>query len=278
MSFKLLASATVAGFASYFVYRNHKKNKAQQSCCPPKSYGSLACNYSSKGVVSSIGDLPVYVVGQGKRAVIFGYDIYGFNGGRTRFVCDQLAEMGFLVILPDFFRGECWSAEREAKEPESKGPWIKSMSHPGAIQNDLDKVFRYLEQLEIFSVGVVGTCFGGYVGFLAATTDKVKAVVGIHSSIRIFNFHGSNEIAAASKVTCPQMLLQAGNDPTNTKPGGEVEAALASNSLALNSVIREFKDMTHGWMIRGDLSNGAVERDTKETMSLTNEFLNKYVQ
>ena len=29
-----------------------------------------------------------------------------FKGGRTRQMCDFLAESGYLVILPDFYRGE----------------------------------------------------------------------------------------------------------------------------------------------------------------------------
>ncbi len=29
-----------------------------------------------------------------------------FEGGRTRQMCDFLAESGYLVILPDFYRGE----------------------------------------------------------------------------------------------------------------------------------------------------------------------------
>ena len=34
------------------------------------------------------------------------YGICDCQGGRTRQLCDQLAECGYMVILPDFFHGE----------------------------------------------------------------------------------------------------------------------------------------------------------------------------
>ena len=32
--------------------------------------------------------------------------ISDLQGGRTRQLCDQLADSGYMVIMPDFFRGE----------------------------------------------------------------------------------------------------------------------------------------------------------------------------
>ncbi len=40
-----------------------------------------------------------------RQAVIWNYDIFGFNAGRTRQMVDLLAASGFLVLLPDYFRG-----------------------------------------------------------------------------------------------------------------------------------------------------------------------------
>ena len=72
---------------------------------PFGAIGPLNTTYVSKGVVSALGDLPIYTIGSGKQAIIYVYDIYGFDGGRTRMLCDWLASKGYFVILPDFFRG-----------------------------------------------------------------------------------------------------------------------------------------------------------------------------
>merc|ERR1712127_129233 len=67
-------------------------------------------DYKEQGEVVDLGSgLSIYTVGQGgpdTRTVVWNYDIMGFNGGRTRQLCDQLASQGFLVILPDYFRGQ----------------------------------------------------------------------------------------------------------------------------------------------------------------------------
>ena len=100
------------------------------SCCPNGSLPSLrpGDNVVITGSEFLIGDLPVYVSkGQGKEitsAVLVGYDIYGFHGGRIRSICDEIAAAGYLVILPDYFRGDCWTAEREAVESANKMNWL----------------------------------------------------------------------------------------------------------------------------------------------------------
>ena len=69
-----------------------------------------------------VGDMDVYRTGSGNKCIIWCYDIYGFTvtlswwrddtwhvpwqGGRTRQLCDTLGDAGYLVLLPDFFRGE----------------------------------------------------------------------------------------------------------------------------------------------------------------------------
>lgn len=57
------------------------------SCCPAGSWGELQpdASYSPVGVVDRVGgDLDVYRVGEGPKCVIWNYDIFGFNSGRTK--------------------------------------------------------------------------------------------------------------------------------------------------------------------------------------------------
>ena len=61
--------------------------------------------YQPKGKVVTVEDLDIYVVGNGEKCVIWNYDIFGFNSGRTKELADLLAESGFLVVMPDYFRG-----------------------------------------------------------------------------------------------------------------------------------------------------------------------------
>lgn len=74
--------------------------------------GPVQSDYVPRGTTIPFGDLNVYfafpgVSGSGTKAVVWGHDIYGPTSGRTYELVDQLAaETEYLVLLPDFFRGE----------------------------------------------------------------------------------------------------------------------------------------------------------------------------
>jgi len=57
--------------------------------------------------------MSVYRTGSSTKCIIWCYDIYGFQGGRTRETCDKIADLGYMVIMPDFFRGEWRGVEAE---------------------------------------------------------------------------------------------------------------------------------------------------------------------
>ena len=68
-------------------------------------------------------------------ALIWNYDIYGFNSGRTREYCDLFAENGFLVLLPDYFRGEVFP-----EELNDQGEFTCRMTDWARLSKDLDGV------------------------------------------------------------------------------------------------------------------------------------------
>ncbi len=47
------------------------------------------------------------------RCVLWHYDVYGFDGGRSRQLCDSLSDRGFLVLMPDWYRGETSDSHAE---------------------------------------------------------------------------------------------------------------------------------------------------------------------
>ena len=69
------------------------------ACCPPGAWGELKpdADYKNKGSVEKLDGLEIYVTGKKESAkcVIWNYDIFGFNGGRTRQLCDILGEQGW---------------------------------------------------------------------------------------------------------------------------------------------------------------------------------------
>ena len=48
------------------------------------SFSSLLTNKLNKGEVKKVSDMELYHVGSGSKRIIWNYDIFGFDSGRTR--------------------------------------------------------------------------------------------------------------------------------------------------------------------------------------------------
>ena len=113
------------------------------SCCPSTAWGQLNNpDYKEKGQVEKIEDLDIYHVGQGSKCIIWNYDVFGFKGGRTRQMCDFLAENGYLVVMPDYYRGELCDP---GKEGDRIVGFIQEKTKWDSLKADWEKKVRFLE-------------------------------------------------------------------------------------------------------------------------------------
>jgi len=70
------------------------------SCCPATAWKELKnVDYKPKGVVDKVGDLKIYRVGNSSKCVIWIYDVFGFDGGRTKQMADFVAANGKSVSI-----------------------------------------------------------------------------------------------------------------------------------------------------------------------------------
>jgi len=237
----------------------------KNSVCPIGSEPYLAATYKSIGTEHILegGDLPCYIVGDGPKSLIFGYDVFGFNGGRTRLMCDQFASAGYSVILPDFFRGDS-AVKHENFGFVQQYTWAK-------VNKDLTQsIYPYLNQRGIRRIGFIGACWGAYIAMKACASQNINVGISFHPSLK--NKPETIEELARG-VTCPQLILAAGNDPEEVKEGGIVERILKEKEFGEKVKIKTFEDMKHGWMIRGDLEREEVARDVKIAMEMSLDFL-----
>lgn len=65
------------------------------SCCPDGAWGELKNpDYVPRGQVDSHDGMPLYKVGNSSKCIIWNYDIFGLDGGRSKQMCDFMAEHG----------------------------------------------------------------------------------------------------------------------------------------------------------------------------------------
>ena len=96
-----------------------------------------------------------------------------------RLFADQLADKGFLVLLPDIFHGDPITPE---KKNQGFQEW--AARHPqGPQMLQLDRLLTDVHQeYKPKSVSVGGFCWGGHHAILLAQTDNVSAAAVAHGS------------------------------------------------------------------------------------------------
>jgi len=239
------------------------------SCCPDRSWGALDQLYENgklyvpKGKVETKKDMDIYITGiencKNGKCIIWNYDIFGFNGGRSKIWCDSLASEGFLVIMPDYYRGEFHD-----KTVPGLPEFIKKQTQWTKLKQDLEEiVLPIAKSLGGSSFGSIGTCWGSYLVLRESAYPEFKAGISMHPSHpQIFNVIGEVEVDIMKDVQCPQLFMPAGNDHVNVRPGG-----LGASVLGDRLQIIEFPEMVHGWTTRGDMSNKVVNMDVKKAFN-----------
>jgi len=246
------------------------------SCCPESSWGQLGKgDYQQKGKVERVDDLDLYIVGNGGRCIIWNYDIFGFDSecsGRTRELADLLSQEGFMVIIPDYFRGT-WKSPFTT-DPLELMEWARDKTTWTKRKLDWENiVLPTAKKHGAHSFGCVGTCWGSYMVVRLSSYPGMKAGVSMHPShTKLSALLGEDEKELLAGVICPQLFMPAKEDSPETKPGG-----LGQQVLGDKLEILEFPDMHHGWTTRGDMSMENMERDVKKAMQAAVDFLKKNV-
>lgn len=241
-------------------------------CCPNRSWGSLIANldYEPKGKVVQLDDLPIYVVGKSEKCLLWNYHIFGFNDGRGKQLCDMFADQGYMVVMPDYFRGK----SQDPTLPGAKDFLMEETQWPKLKKDIESHVLPWAKEQGAKIFGAIGTCWGSYVVLRISSHPDFKAGVSFHPSHTILMslMNDDERVILEGLKGTPQLFAPAGNDHENVKPGG-----LAQKYLGDDLTIIEFPEMKHGWTIRGDLKEPGVEAATMKAMKDGLEFFKKHL-
>jgi len=114
----------------------------------------------------------------------------------------------------------------------------------------------------------------------AAAASNFSVGVSAHPSVYNESRFGGSEEALATAIRCPQLVLTAGNDRDNLKPSGKIIDILRCNAddgRGVTTEAKEYKDMAHGWVTRGNLSNPTVARDESNALERCLDFIDTHL-
>lgn len=174
---------------------------------------------------------------------------------------------GFKVIMPDYYRGT-WIDPRAGGDVR-KFILDQSQWKDGKLKSDVEeKVIPYAEKNGAKTFGTIGFCWGTYPVIKMSSNPKIKGGVSMHPSHpNIIKLLGEDEEALLKEISAPQLFCPSKSDSQSVKNGG-----LGEQILGDQLQIIEFPEMSHGWTVRGDLSDPKVERDVKKAFDAAIDF------
>ena len=290
--------------AKHFRSSSMSFNPAYGACCTARAHRALHLSEAQEsGREIMVNGIPCYETlpshsGKVPALLVFS-DIFGWRSGRTRQLCDEMAEKaGVQVLLPNFFHedgsteGEplsgCSAAWYIAKRilyynwSNKHNSWWASLMYPvfWTKTNHVEPVIRsklipYLTESGQRPIGALGFCWGGWLAFHSASIPEIQCAIAMHPSVKMEKFHGGNSVDLYAAISCPTMCLAASDDPEEVKPSGALSESLDQKGLA--SFFQEYPDMKHGWVPRGKAEDSGVAAAVTKAVHQSVLFLQQHL-
>jgi carboxymethylenebutenolidase len=202
------------------------------------------------------------------------HDIGGMRD-MPRAVGDQLAQDGFIAIVPDFLSGKGPNGGGSASLGTGVGQAIRTLTSD-EVNTRLNAAMEYGKKLPASNgtVGVVGFCWGGARSFgYAAAQPSLNAAVVFYGDAP-GTADGTVETALAN-VKAPVLGLYAGNDARINETIPATEAAM--KKLGKSYAVHTFEGAGHGFMGNQAGAGGANLKASVAAWPLTLEFFRKHL-
>jgi dienelactone hydrolase len=175
-------------------------------------------------------------------------------------------------VMPDLMRGD--TLANHSQDQEQKNQFLTEWSRYEKIEEDCQRIFSHLAKHNVTRIVSIGFCWGVWVNFKVSVAGlPLLAGAGCHPSLRLEEFSGRTVESLTEGVNCPMLLASGRNDPDNVQEGGRVEEILKQKYPL--SVVKSFRDVDHGWVTRGDLSDGVVAKSVETALIECSEFFQR---
>ncbi|EXB95848.1 hypothetical protein L484_010047 [Morus notabilis] len=224
---------------------------------------------SGAGHVQKLGGLDSYVTGtpSSKLAVLLVSDVYGYEAPNLRKLADKIAAAGFFVAVPDFFHGDPFVAG-DASRPLPV--WLKDHGTDKGFE-EAKPVTEDLKSKGFSAIGAAGFCWGGKVVVeLSKFTNFIQAAALLHPS-----FVAVDDI---KEVKVPIAILGGERDQISPPPLVKQFEEVLKAKPEIDSFVKIYPGVAHGWTIRYDVRNEAACKRADEAHRDLLAWLIKHVK
>jgi len=236
------------------------------------------------GTTEQIGGIECYVATpQGDYAkdkvILFLADAFGLSLVNNKLLADGFAANGFKTVIPDIFAGDPVPAEvlsRDASNPFDFSSWFVGHGDAQTLPI-IEKVIEALKQDGITSIGATGYCFGGRYTFLLGIAGTTKVSVVAHPSLLKIP---QDLESYAEKAEAPLLINACEIDQQFPREAqAQAEEIFGKSKLQADGKFKQiyWDGCTHGFAVRGDLSNPKVKAGNEGSFKATVEWFKSYL-
>lgn len=289
--------------------------KQQPPCCPPtalppRSAAGAGASRPLRGAWTAVGvvageSVEAYVVepqpGRGNgAAVVVSHDIFGPNSARTLHIADDLADKGYVVVVPNYWGkdvGEGLDDEWDFWPPwrlftgqggkmvrRARYPWAKVEAKlTGAVVPFIKSKLgdaRASEPQHEPRIGMVGFCYGGWVVLRSLGLPGRPFACGVGAHPSVLNQRVQTEGPTLEEyfraVQAPFFLAPGRGDPGSLRENGYWTNLLQSQPASRGSYAVSYP-LAHGFANRGDVRDPAVRHVVDKWFNETVRFFNEHL-
>jgi len=234
-----------------------------------------------EGTLTKIGGVDVYVATPTidypkDKVVLFLTDAFGLPLVNNKLLADDFARNGFKTIILDYFTGDPVPVEALSGGAPSFdfATWI---GKHGAEQTRplVDKVIAALKEEGVTTFGATGYCFGGRYTFDLAFDNIIKVAVVSHPSL----LKTPDDLEKYASIAKAPLLINSCTIDEQFPLTAQAKAdEILGDGKFTPGYKREYWDgCTHGFAVRGDLSDPKVKAGKEGSFKATVEWFIKYL-
>ncbi|CCH41404.1 Carboxymethylenebutenolidase [Wickerhamomyces ciferrii] len=194
-----------------------------------------------------------YVTGdKSDKVIIILTDIFGNKYNNVLLIADELSKNGYYVLIPDILKGDDRTPETDLSI------WLPN--HSSEITRPIVESFinELTKDIDTKFLGLIGYCFGAkYVVQQLTNSTKITTGAIAHPSLVT--------IDEVSKITKPILISSAETDQMFTDDlRKQTESKL--KEIKARYQIDLFSGVSHGFSVRGDVSDEVVKYAKEKTL------------
>ncbi|KAJ6522880.1 Alpha/Beta hydrolase protein [Mycena capillaripes] len=232
-----------------------------------------------EGKIENIGGIRSYVATPTTsypkdKVVLIISDVFGLDLPNPQLLADGYAQNGFKTIIPDILHGD--PVPTHAFNPgvnyDLPG-WLAAGHDQTNTRPIIDKVLEALKADGVKDFAAVGYCFGGRYVFDLAFDNVIKVAATAHPSLLQIPAD-LEKYVASSKVP---LLINTCTIDQQFPPEAQAKADEIFADFVPGYRREYFEGCTHGFAVRGDLSDPKVKAGKEGAFRATVEWFIKYL-